>query len=98
MKALLPFALLALLAAGIFEPPGTIVLTGRATIRGNEPHTQVVIASAERGDVQLTGPLAQEIRSRHQGQLLELRCRLVRETTGPGFPAEAEVVKILKVR
>lgn len=98
MKALLPIAALLLIAAGLAEPPGTIVLTGRATIRGNEPHTQVVIASAERGEVQLTGKLAEEIRARHQGKLLELRCRLVREATGPGFPAEAEVVKILKVR
>jgi hypothetical protein len=98
MKALTPLLLLVLIAAGSGEPPGTVVLTGRVTVRGSEPHTIVVIASAERGDVQLSGRLAGEIRSRHQGRILEVRCRIVREALGPGFPAEAEVLKILKAK
>ncbi len=98
MKALLPFALLVLIAAGSGEPPGTVVLTGRVTVRGSEPHTMVVIASVQRGDVQLSGRLAEQIRSRHQGRVLEVRCRILREALGPGFPAEAEALKILSVK
>jgi len=99
MRALLFFpALLALIAAGSAEPPGALVLTGRVTVRGSEPHTTLVMASAERGDVQLGGKLANEIRSRHQGRVVEVRCRIVREAKGPGFPAEAEVLKIVSVK
>ena len=98
MRALLlPAALLVLIAAGSGEPPGTVVLTGRVTVRGSEPHTVVVIASAERGDVELTGRLEPEIRARHQGRVLTLRCRIVREAIGPGFPAQAEALKIVSV-
>ena len=99
MRALLlPAALLLLIAAGSSDPPGTIVLTGRVTVRGSEPHTMVVIESAERGEVQLSGALAGEIRAKHQGRVVQLRCRMVREALGPGFPAEAEVVRILNVK
>jgi hypothetical protein len=85
-------------AAGGGEPDGAITLRGEVTVRGSEPHTMVVIASAERGDVELTGPLAAELRARHQLRWVEVRCRITAEAAGPGFPARAEVLKIVRVR
>jgi hypothetical protein len=97
-RAGLPLLFLLLLGAGSGERDGGITLSGEVTVRGSEPHTMVVIASAERGDVELTGPLAGALRSRHQGRLVEVRCRITAEAVGPGFPARAEVLRIVRVR
>ncbi len=98
MSAALTLAILIMIAGGAGESSREIVLTGRVTVRASEPHTMLVIASEERGDVRLIGGLAEEIRERYQGRVLRVSCRMVNETSGPGFPAEAEVKKILDVR
>ncbi len=98
MTAALALTFMIMIASGSGESSRDIVLTGRVTVRGSEPHTMLVIASEERGDVRLIGSLAEEIRERCQGRIVRVSCRMTNEKSGPGFPAEAEVKKILDVK
>ncbi len=84
----------------------TVTVEGRVTVKGSEPATWVALVETGNGEPEspvrteyaLVGPLADEIRSRHQGRHLVVRGRIVSETRGPGFPAELEVIEILEVR
>lgn len=92
------FLLTALLPAGALgtkeEPERTY--TGRAVVKGSEPHTRIVLVTEE-ADYALTGPLAEKIRADYQGYTLVVAGEIRKEALGPGFPAELEVTEILEV-
>ena len=97
-----PLALLVLVAVGGCD---TVTVGGRVAVKGSEPSTWVALVETgneeterpARTEYALVGPLADEIRSRHQGRHLVVRGRIVSEARGPGFPAELKVTEILSV-
>ena len=86
-----------LLAAGV-SACRSATFQGKVAVRGSEPHTYLSLLSEEGRDAALVGPLAAEIEANFQGRYIRVEGRIVKEATGPGFPAEIEVVKILEVR
>lgn len=70
------------------------IIQGRISVRGNEPHTVLTIETPQ-GLFEITGPLKPEIWNNYQGQEIKIRCKLVREAIGPGFPAQIEALEIL---
>ncbi len=82
------------------DEPGAdlIVLTGRVAIKGNAPHTMVVLTTAsetgKKVDYQLVGPLSGEIGRKYQNRTVRLQGRIVRDPLGPGFPAQFEVFAV----
>ena len=71
------------------EPDALIVVTGRVTVTGSEPHVQLVIVTEEE-TYELVGAPADELR-RLQQRRVTVRGRVVREAYGPGFPAQLQV-------
>lgn len=74
----------------------SLKVAGRVAVKGNEPHTYLVLVSDSR-EYKLVGPLQEKIWKTYQGQRIRVRGRIVREALGPGFPAELEVLEILEV-
>lgn len=70
---------------------------GTLSLRGNEPHTQLMLSTAHGETYELTGPAAAEL-SRHQYRKVIIRGKLVSEAAGPGFPARIEVDKIVDIK
>lgn len=78
---------------------GTLRVEGRVAVVGNEPHTRLVLTvSPDRVQYALVGPLAKQIWRQYQGRTIRVEGRIIRESGGPGIPAELEVTRILGVR
>ena len=65
------------------------VLKGKVRVVGNEPFTRLVLTVPPAGeggrpaDHVVTGPLAEELRSRYQGKIVSVECRRCADS-GPG--------------
>lgn len=75
----------------------TKVYEGTLSVRGNEPHTQLIIITPDGKSYELTGPFSQQLR-RHQYKTVTVGGRLVSPAAGPGFPAKVEVDHIIRVQ
>ena len=71
------------------ESDAEITVTGRVTVTGSEPHVRLVVVTAA-ATYELVGPAAEELR-RLQQRRVTVRGRIVREASGPGFPAQLRV-------
>jgi hypothetical protein len=90
---------LALLAAcSLLASCNSLTLSGRVSVKGNEPLTYLVLVSEEKGAFTIVGPLKEEIRRNHQGKYLKVRGRIVEEPQGPGLHPNLEVLEILEIR
>jgi hypothetical protein len=69
---------------------------GTLTLRGNEPHTRLVLTTGQGISYELTGPLAGEL-SRHQYRKVIIRGKMLSGAAGPGFPAKIQVDKIVDI-
>jgi len=78
----------------------TVVLKGTVRLVGNEPFPRLVLTvpdpagGSRASDHLVLGPLAEEIRNRHQGQVVTLECRPCKEKA-PGRLPCVEPVRIL---
>lgn len=70
---------------------------GTISLRGNEPHTQLVLMTSQGTSYELTGNLVKELAG-HQYRKVVVRGRLISKSVGPGFPAKLEVDKIIEVK
>ncbi len=70
-----------------------ILLEGKISVKGNEPHTYLVI-NVEYTDYILRGNIAGRIREEYQGRIVLIEGIIIKEEAGPGFPAEVEVVSL----
>jgi len=92
--AIIPIILL--LSAQLFSCDSA-VYEGTLSLRGNEPHTQIILITADGKAFELTGPRSQELR-KHQYQTVNVSGKLVSKPAGPGFPAKIEVDHIIRVQ
>ncbi|MBN1647602.1 MAG: hypothetical protein JW874_06185 [Spirochaetales bacterium] len=86
-------------AGGREEKPAdgkTIVLEGRIALTGNEPHTALVLITADR-QYRISGKLLPEIREKYQGRTVRLEAVLVRGPTLPLLGSEIDVIKLIRV-
>lgn len=70
---------------------------GILSIRGNEPHTRLVLTTVQGESYELAGPMAGEL-SRHQYRKVIIRGKLASKAAGPGFPARIFVDKIVEIK
>jgi len=74
----------------------TTVYEGTLSVRGNEPHTQLILMTTDGKSYELTGFRSQELRQ-HQYKTVTIGGKLVSKPAGPGFPAKIEVDQIIRV-
>ncbi len=86
-----------LLLSAQFIRCDSTVYEGTLSVRGNEPHTQLVLITSEGKAFELTGPRSQELRQ-HQYKKVTVGGKLVSNPAGPGFPAKIEVDHIIRVQ
>ncbi len=85
---------------GVRKDDGTFLLTGTVGVVGNEPFSRLVLSVAPAGgsgppaDHAVKGPLAEELRSRHQGRVVTVECRRCGESAPGRFPC-IEPVRIV---
>lgn len=95
--AVLLLSLLPLSAFGAQEEaPEVPSYRGKVSVKGSEPHTWTALTTSDTV-YKLTGSLTQEIRQEYQGHNLTIAGNIIKEALGPGFPAELEVIEIIKV-
>ena len=73
------------------------VYEGTLSVRGNEPHIQLVLVTADGKAFELTGPRLQELR-RHQYKTVAVHGKITYPAAGPGFPAKVEVDHIIRLQ
>jgi hypothetical protein len=73
----------------------TTTITGRVSVKGNEPHTYLAIETGSHGDLEIVGPFAERIRSLYQGQTISVEGTLLGKGSGPGFPPKLRVERIV---
>ena len=71
------------------ESDAAVTVTGRVTVTGSEPHVRLVVVTAAE-TYELVGPAAEALQ-RLQQRRVTVRGRVVREASGPGFPAQLRV-------
>ena len=76
---------------------GCLTYTGRVSVKGNEPHSYVVLVTQDDTAYRLVGDLAPRIRKEYQNMTIVVRGCIVKEAVGPGFPAELHVEEIVRV-
>lgn len=70
---------------------------GTLSLRGSEPHTQLVLSTSSGESYELTGSMTAEL-ARHQYRKVIIRGKLVSKAAGPGFPARIAVDKIVDIQ
>jgi hypothetical protein len=80
----------------MFTAAGCITLSGRITVKGNEPHTYVVLVAGESEEYVIVGDLAETLRKEYQNKRVRVKGKIVGKAI-PGKPAELEVFEILEV-
>lgn len=85
-----------LLFSASFLRCDTTVYEGTISLRGNEPHTQLILMTTDGKSYELTGFRSQELRQ-HQYKTVTIGGKLVSKPAGPGFPAKIEVDQIIRV-
>ncbi len=81
------------------ETNRTIRVRGRVAYLGNDPHSFLAINLFEpldgNGTFRLYGPLVDVLARNQQQDTVTLLIKITRESPGPGFPPEAEVLEIV---
>ena len=72
---------------------GCVTLSGRVAVKGNEPHTYIVLITDDTEYI-IVGDLAGEIRREYQKKIITVKGKIVKKAI-PGKPAELEVFEIL---
>lgn len=85
---------LLLASAAACAAPGTLI-DGRIAIAGNEPFSYLSLTSEDAVQYRLSGELAAALERDYQGQRVRLKGSLVKESVGPGYPAQFEVESIM---
>ncbi len=75
----------------------TMIIQGRISVKGNEPHTFLSLTTDSNIEYQLTGDYNDKIRRIYQLQIITLKGEIKRDAIGPGFPALFDVQKIVSV-
>jgi hypothetical protein len=75
---------------------GCTTLSGRITIKGNEPHTYVVLVIDDSKEYVIVGEMADKLRQEYQNKTIKVKAKVVTKAI-PGKPAEVEVLEILEV-
>lgn len=78
-------------------PADTGTITGRITIKGNEPKTFVALTAADGRVYEITGPLTGRLKEEYQYRTVTLEGELLRKSAGPGIPAQFRAEKIVSV-
>jgi len=86
------FLFLCLCFSGIF---GLMTLEGKILVKGNEPHTYVVIQVSEKEEYSITGKFKDILQDKYQNQTVKLQGMITKKSKLPGFPSEFEVKKII---
>jgi len=73
-----------------------LIITGKISVKGNMPHTFLCLTTDNRIDYKLIGAQKEYISNYLQQKTVTLRGVVTKDQIGPGFPAEFEVIKILK--
>jgi len=85
---------------GVKKDGETFLLRGTVGVVGNEPFARLVLSVAPTGgsgrptDYAVKGPLAEELRSRHQGRVVTVECRRCGESAPARLPC-IEPVRII---
>jgi starvation-inducible outer membrane lipoprotein len=58
---------------------GCTTLTGRITIKGNEPHTQVVLVVNDTEEYIIIGELAETLRQEYQNRIVRVKGEIVKK-------------------
>ncbi len=74
--------------------PGMII-DGKIAVAGNEPFSYLSLTGEDAVQYRLTGELAAALELNYQGQRVRLQGSLVKESVGPGYPAQFEVDSIV---
>jgi hypothetical protein len=97
MKKLLLKTCLIIIVLNLSSCSG-ITVTGRVAVKGNEPHTYTVIIDDEIGSIKVVGEYLEEIRDNYQNRYIRVKGNIIKESAGPGMPAEFEVTEIIEIR
>jgi hypothetical protein len=76
----------------------TLRVEGTVTVKGNVPHTCLVLVQKDNTQYSLVGPLAEQIWRQYQGRTIRVEGRILKASPAPGIPAELEVIRVLAVR
>jgi hypothetical protein len=71
-----------------------VSITGKIAVKGNEPHTYVVIVTEDKREYRITGDLEPEIRKNYQQKRVIVDAVIVKESDSPLIPTEIDVLKI----
>ena len=69
-----------------------ITVSGKISVSGNEPFTYLRIITPENKEFKIVGDHKEELQAHYQQQTVTLNAHIVKEATGPGFPAEIDVI------
>lgn len=96
---LLCLCMLANLSLGSVSMAGEDVLQevkGVISVKGNEPFTYLAITISGQGEYKIVGKWMKSLRSQYQQQQIVVKGIIVKESAGPGFPAELDVIEIVE--
>ena len=77
------------------EPGEYGTITGKISVKGNEPKTFVALTTEEGRVYEITGPLTDRLAEDYQYSTVILEGKLIRASTGPGMPARFRAEKIV---
>ena len=73
----------------------TVVLEGKISVTGNEPHTELTLASSGGIRYVITEDLTGLLQKKYQKQTVKVEAVILKEGDGPLIPAQIKVLKIL---
>ena len=73
-----------------------IEITGRVSVRGNEPFTYLGISTSDGVEYKISGKMKDKIRKQYQQQILNLKGMVIKSREGH-MPAKFEVMEIVKI-
>lgn len=75
---------------------GCTTLSGRITVKGNEPHTYVVLVVDDSTEYTIVGDLAEVLRKEYQNKTVKVKGKIIKSKAA-GIPDKLEVLEILEV-
>lgn len=64
-----------------------VEISGRISVKGNEPFTYLCITTSDNREFKISGPMEPDLRQGYQNQIVRIRGIIESEAKGPGFPA-----------
>jgi hypothetical protein len=89
-------ALYVLLVLGGLYCTGCTTFEGKVALKGNEPHTFLVLIT-NKAEYTIVGRLSSEIKRHYQQKRIRVKGTIVKKRQGPLKPAELEVMEVLAV-